>query len=170
MNFTPAKTWFYPCQVGRCTSGPHWILLLVWLQNWYLQEEKSSAGRGRSFVANSSISLPPPPLPPQETLQCKTSERKYYSGTLGCTSQCLTERLLARTDTAFVQETLFSIKYGDGVCFRSHAQISELRKRWGEERQEKGGRHRPPQALRCTTPRWSLNWSTFFELLETIKR
>lgn len=31
---------------------------------------------GRSFVASSSLCLLPPP---QEALQCKTSERKYYS-------------------------------------------------------------------------------------------
>lgn len=73
-------------------------------------------------------------------------QRKYYSSTVTCTSQCFTERLLycvhhhrpqpeskglaggfsqsltvVRIDTAFVLETLFSLKYGDDVCFRSHA-------------------------------------------------
>lgn len=94
------------CQVGPCTPAGdtgskimvrinlHRILLLVWLQNWSLQEGNSSAGGGRSFIASSSIGLLPPP---QEALQSKTSERKFYSGrrtTMTCTSQCSTELLL----------------------------------------------------------------------------
>lgn len=64
----------------------HGAHLLVRLLNSYLQEEDSRVAGG-SLVAGSSVSLLPPP---QEALQGKTLERKYYSGkctTMTCTSQ-----------------------------------------------------------------------------------
>lgn len=186
-------TWFYMCQVGLCTPAVdtvgkimvrinlHWILLLVWLQNWYLQEGNSSAGGGRSFVASSSISLLPPP---QEALQWETTQRKYYSGrwaTMTCTSQCFTELLLflcvhqyqpasspwdqrlglgilTESVRAFVQETLFSTKYGDDACV---SEVTRTPQSWtnAEIRSVKRyEQHRPLQTAECTTQHSSATW------------